>query len=103
MVQQLGELQNEAQATTSSKSLPVKMTYEEFLNWADDKMHAEWVNGEVIFMGAVSGEHSEMGSFLISLFQIWLGMKKLGVIRYDPFQMKTAPHLSGRSPDIRQE
>ena len=100
MAQPLEELQNEAQAATSAKSLPLKMTYEEFLNWADDKMHAEWVNGEVIFMGTVSGEHSELGRFLLAIFSIWVEFKHLGAIRYDPFQMKTAPHLSGRSPDV---
>jgi len=100
MVQQLEELKPETQATIASKSSPPKMTYEEFLEWADDKIHAEWVNGEVIFMGTVSGEHSELGRFLLALFSIWIESKSLGVIRYDPFQMKTAVHLSGRSPDI---
>ncbi|MEW6126356.1 MAG: Uma2 family endonuclease [Acidobacteriota bacterium] len=89
----------------SSKNLPtvvspLKMTYEEFLQWADDKQHVEWVNGEVVFMGTVSSLHQIIGSFLIALFRIWVETKNLGEIRYDPFNMKTAPHLNGRSPDI---
>ena len=27
---------------------PDKMTYEQFLAWADEDTHAEWVNGEVV-------------------------------------------------------
>ncbi len=34
-----------------------KMSYEEFLTWADEDMRSEWVNGEVVFMGQVSTKH----------------------------------------------
>ncbi|HEV2292563.1 MAG TPA: hypothetical protein VGR35_01830 [Tepidisphaeraceae bacterium] len=31
-----------------------RMTEEEFVEWCDDKTHAEWVDGEVIVMSPVS-------------------------------------------------
>lgn len=94
------EIQAETTSTPTPAAAPPKMTYEEFLEWADDKQHAEWVNGEVVFMGTVSGAHSNLGGFIIALFRLWVEAKHSGVIRYDPFQMKTSPDLPGRSPDI---
>jgi hypothetical protein len=32
----------------ASETKPLKMTYEEFLAWADEDTRAEWENGEVI-------------------------------------------------------
>src|SRR5437773_520936 len=94
------EIKPQEATTPAQVKTPLKMTYEEFLDWADEEQHYEWVNGEAIFMGTVSGEHNAIGVFLISLFQIWIQTKGIGVLRYDPFQMKTAAHLSGSSPDI---
>jgi Uma2 family endonuclease len=94
------EIKPQESATPVQVKPPLKMTYEEFLQWADEEQHCEWVNGEVIFMGTVSREHNAIGHFLIAILSIWIESKNLGVLCSDPFNMKTAPHLNGRSPDI---
>ena len=82
------------------KTLAAKMTYDEFLEWLDEDTHAEWVNGEVIFMMPISIEHQNLGRFLLSLISHFVDLHRLGVVTYDPFQMKTAPELPSRAPDI---
>jgi Uma2 family endonuclease len=94
------EIKPQDGAARTQANPPLKMDYEEFLQWADEEQHYEWVNGEAVFTGTVSGEHNSLGRFLIAVLTIWIESKNLGVLCYDPFQMKTAPHLSGRSPDI---
>lgn len=79
---------------------PLQMTYEEFLEWATQETHFEWVKGKAIPMGTVSKHHARVGRFLLGILLSWVEAKQLGEIYYDPFQMKTAPHLPGRSPDI---
>jgi Uma2 family endonuclease len=80
-------------------SIPAKISYEEFLERYDAE-HVEWVNGEVVAMAPVSDEHSDVGGFLIAVLRAFVEANKLGVIRYEPFQMKTGPDLPGRSPDV---
>jgi Uma2 family endonuclease len=79
---------------------PLKMTYEEFLEWAGEERYAEWVDGEVIYMRPVSDKHQFVSGFLLSLIRFFVETENLGVLLFDPFQMKTAPHLNGRAPDI---
>lgn len=77
-----------------------KLTYEEFLEWLDEDIRAEWVDGEVILMSPISGDHQDLGLFLLPLVKIFVEARQLGVVRYEPFQMKTGPDLPGRSPDL---
>ena len=86
--------------SSDPKALTVKMTYGEFLEWLDEDTHAEWINGEVIFMTPISIEHQNLGRFLLSLISHFVDLHQLGVVAYDPFQMKTAPELPSRAPDI---
>jgi len=87
-------------APAAAPQPPGKMTYEEFLDWADEDTRAEWVDGEVILMSPASGEHQDLGSFLISTLKCFVQARDLGIIRYEMFQMKTGPDLPGRLPDI---
>jgi Uma2 family endonuclease len=109
----------ESLMTQTSKRLPPgvltppgKMTYEEFLAWADEDVHAEWVDGEVEFinlevdpqtgewMVSVSRTHTRIGRFLILILQAFVEAFGLGEIFYEPYQMKTGPDLPGREPDV---
>jgi Uma2 family endonuclease len=83
-----------------ASSPPLRMTYEEFLEWADEDTNAEWVDGEVIWMSPLSREHQELGGFLLALMREFVEAYELGALFYERFQMKTAPHLPGREPDI---
>ena len=74
-----------------------KLTYEEFLAWADEDTLAEWVDGDVIMVSPASDRHQDLVRFLTALLSIYVEAKDLGVIRPAPFQMKLA---NGREPDV---
>lgn len=75
-----------------------KMTYEEFLAWADEDTYAEWVNGEVIMVSPASARHQDITDFLTAVLRTYVRMHDLGVVISAPFQMKLAH--SGREPDV---
>jgi Uma2 family endonuclease len=78
---------------------PPRMTYEEFLEWADGA-HAEWVDGEVILMSPASEPHQNLNGFLSSLLRFFVEAHGLGRILIPPFQMKLSSRPSGREPDL---
>lgn len=51
-------------------------------------------------MTPISEGHQGVGAWLISILNSYVEEKNMGRILYDPFQMKTAPDLPGRAPDI---
>ena len=77
-----------------------QMTYEQFLEWADEDTHAEWVNGEAVEMSPESNEHQELAFFLLTAIGLFVQQRGLGVTRFERFQMKTGPGLPGREPDL---
>ena len=79
---------------------PGKISYEEFLEWLDDETHAEWVDGEVVLMSPVSDVHQDVAGLLLGLIRFFVEVNGLGKVSYEPFVMKTAPHLPARAPDI---
>ena len=79
---------------------PGRMSYEEFLAWAEEGTHVEWVDGEVVFMSPVSKEHQLLAAFLAALLQLFVEANKLGLVLTAPFQMKLAVRPSGREPDV---
>jgi len=79
-------------------SAPRYMTYEEFLEWADEDTLAEWVDGEVIMYSPASRKHQNIADFLTKVMGIFVGQHNLGVVLSAPFQMKL--EQSGREPDL---
>jgi Uma2 family endonuclease len=79
---------------------PGKMTYEEFLAWADEDTWAEWVNGKVIILSPASKRHHDIAFFLAALLRFFVEARQLGSVVTAPFQMKIGPDLPGREPDI---
>ncbi len=77
---------------------PGRMTYEEFLAWADEDTLAEWVDGEIIMTSPASDLHQDLLRFLTAVLSVFVEARDLGVIRPAPFQMKLA--RSGREPDL---
>jgi Uma2 family endonuclease len=77
-----------------------KISYDEFLEWTGEDQNVEWVNGEVVAMIPVSNRHEDVSGFLKPLLRHFVEAHHLGVIRGEPFQLKTAPNLPGRSPDM---
>ena len=76
---------------------PRKMTYGEFLAWANEDTLAEWVDGEVVMYSPASDRHQDLARFLTSVLGIYVETYGLGVIRPAPFQMKLE---RGREPDL---
>src|SRR2546427_13194883 len=79
---------------------PGRMSYDEFLAWAEDGTHVEWVDGEVVFMSPVSTEHQLLAAFLAALLQHFAEAHKLGLVLTATFQMKLSVRPSGREPDV---
>jgi Uma2 family endonuclease len=77
-----------------------KMTYEEFLAWADEDTWAEWVDGEVLLLTPASNKHRDLAGFLAALLRLFAEAHQAGTVITAPFQMKTALDLPGREPDI---
>jgi len=73
------------------------MTYEEFLEWADEDTWAEWVDGEVIMLTPASTRHQQVAGFLNHVMQIYVEYGDLGIVISAPFQMKLE---RGREPDL---
>lgn len=91
----------EAAPTQAPSAAPtLRMTFDEFLDWLDEDKHAEWVDGEVIMHSPVSARHQLVGRFLLSTVGFFVEDKQLGVVLYDPFQMKTGPDFPSRAPDL---
>jgi Uma2 family endonuclease len=77
-----------------------KISYKEFLDMCDEDTLAEWVNGKMVRYSPASDVHQDLAGWLTSMLRIYVEVKKLGVIRPAPFQMKTGGDLPGREPDI---
>jgi len=92
-----------ATATQSASARPLpqgKISYEEFLQWLDEDTWAEWVDGEVQLMSPVNDEHQMVVTYLSALLTNYASAMRVGIVMGEPFQMKSGPHLPGRSPDI---
>jgi Uma2 family endonuclease len=75
------------------------MTFEEFLEWADEDTFAEWVDGEVTFL-TTTAVHQIISSFLLRTMTEFVEAKGLGMVLFAPFLMKLPTRPSGREPDI---
>ncbi len=78
----------------------LRMTYEEFMAWADEDVHAEWVDGEVIVHLPPKDRHQNIVGFLYTILRLFVDFFKLGQVRTAPFEMKLAPDGPAREPDI---
>jgi Uma2 family endonuclease len=83
---------------------PSPMTYEEFLDWADEDTLAEWIAlpgrevGEVMLYSPASKHHQRIAGFLVTTMRIFVEQRDLGAVLSAPFQMKL--EHSGREPDV---
>jgi Uma2 family endonuclease len=79
---------------------PLQMSYEEFLAWSDEDVHAEWVNGEVIVQMPPKEPHQRVVAFLLSLISLFIELFQLGRLLPAPFEMRAVPGGSAREPDL---
>jgi Uma2 family endonuclease len=76
------------------------ISYEEFLAWADEDTHAEWVDGEIVLMSPVSLDHQDLLSFVFRLISAFVEARRLGQVFFAPIQMRLPTRPSGREPDL---
>lgn len=92
------DLRQRLLAALSAPDQPPKLTYEEFLAWADEDTNAEWVDGAIVMPSPASVRHQQIVQFLLRVLASFVEIKPLGTILVAPFQMKLAQ--SGREPDV---
>lgn len=79
---------------------PLRMSYEEFLAWSDEDVHAEWVNGEVIVQMPPKRPHQRVVAFLMQLMGLFIQLFQLGELLPAPFEMRATPDGAAREPDL---
>lgn len=78
-----------------------KMSFEEYIEWLDEDMRAEWVNGRIEIMASpASFGHQDVGGFLYSILRAYLESKDLGRVVLAPYVMRLAAIARGREPDL---
>jgi len=76
------------------------MTYEEFLSWADEDTHAEWVEGEVLIHMPPKDPHQRLVGFLNQLLGLFIAIFDLGRLWVAPFELRLRPDGPSRQPDL---
>ncbi len=89
-----------AEPTIQQGGQRLRMTYEQFAAWADEDVHAEWVDGEVIVFPMAKSVHQVLVYFLAHLLGLHFGVTKQGALRLAPFEMKIPGGRAYREPDI---
>jgi len=75
-------------ATVSQTKLThLKMSYEEFSEWADEDTRSEWVEGEVIIHMPPKNAHQNVVEFLYELLSLFVRLLNLGKVRIAPFEI----------------
>jgi Uma2 family endonuclease len=78
----------------------LRMSYEEYLAWADEDVHAEWVNGEVIVQMPPKPQHQRVVAFLLELLGLFTRLFQLGELLPAPLEMRATPDGPAREPDL---
>ena len=76
------------------------MSYEAFLEWADEDTLAEWVDGKVVLLTPPSTRHQLIVRFLVASLSAFVEASDSGVLLPSPYQMKLGPDLPEREPDL---
>jgi Uma2 family endonuclease len=79
---------------------PLRMSYDEYLNWEHEGGLTEWVDGEVIIHMPPKDEHQRVVEFLDRLLGVFVELFQLGMVRIAPFTMRALPDGSAREPDL---
>jgi Uma2 family endonuclease len=76
------------------------MSYEKYLAWADEDIHAEWVNGEVIVHRPPKIQHQRVVRFLLQLLSLFTQLCRSGEMLVAPTEMRAIPNGPAREPDL---
>lgn len=78
----------------------LRMSYEEYSEWAGEGTRAEWVNGEVIVLMPAKPRHADLIGFLVALLRNYTSFFNLARVMLASIEMKTSPTSNAREPDI---
>ena len=87
-------------SATTAEPQRLRMSYDEYIAWADEDVHAEWVDGEVIVQMPPYDVHQIVLNFLNHLLHLYVEFQELGVVLIAPFEMRLLSEKSARQPDI---
>jgi len=76
------------------------MSYDAFLAWAVEDIHAEWADGEVTVFMPPTDKHQAVVGFLYMLISLFSNLGQLGSVRIAPLEMRARPDGPAREPDI---
>lgn len=79
-------------------SPPVGLDFVEFMDWLDEDVRAEWIDGEIVMTSPASRPHQEIVKFLTRVLGTYVEEKGLGVLLPPPFVMKLEGAAS--EPDL---
>jgi Uma2 family endonuclease len=79
---------------------PAPVSWEDFLAWADEDTHAEWVDGEIVEMPPVVDDHQFILGFIYRLVMELVDERQLGLVYLAPFRMHLPSRRTGREPDL---
>jgi hypothetical protein len=69
----------------------VPMSYEESWAVADEDVHAEWVDGEVIVFMTASERHQKLQAWLLRVIAFFVDLFDLGEVYPAPLEMRVRP------------
>ncbi|HDN67528.1 MAG TPA: Uma2 family endonuclease [Firmicutes bacterium] len=94
-------VETKVKAPTITEEQPrLRMSYEEFLAWADEDVHAEWVDGEVIVQMPPKTVHQAVAFFIAKILGLFADFLNLGYVFTAPFEMRLSPDGPSREPDV---
>lgn len=76
------------------------MSYDEFQTCAEEGIHAEWVDGEVVVFMPPKTIHQHIVGFLYNLLSLYVSFFDLGTVLMAPFEMRARPDGPAREPDL---
>ncbi len=79
---------------------PLRMTYEEYLEWSGSDIRAEWVNGEVIVFMPPFVRHADVVGFIFNLLSYVVRKRGSGRVFTAAFEMRLSVIPSAREPDV---
>jgi Uma2 family endonuclease len=79
---------------------PLRMSYEEWLQWDHQGSVTEWVDGEVIVDMPPLDEDQRIVGLLATLLNLFVQIYELGIIRLAPFTMRIRADGPAREPDL---
>lgn len=85
-------------AAERERRLP--MSYDEFIAWDEEGIHAEWVDGEVLVFMPPNVKHQAVSIFFSALLFAFVRAFKLGEVLTAPVEMRARRDGAAREPDI---